>query len=100
MWHYMDPCDSLNKFYRLYLATVVGIISRHDLWIIAYHRKQPNKSKLALYKPLLCSNKQLYISNKPEWFSYKDGCGVCGHTHIKAIKNIAGLGYRQMALGY
>ena len=35
------------------LAAIVGIISRHGLRIEAHRRSQPNKSKLALYKPLL-----------------------------------------------
>ena len=56
----MDPIDWLNKLYSLYLAAVVGVImvsliglSRHGYRIRAYHRNQPNKSKLALYKLLL-----------------------------------------------
>ena len=32
------------------MATVVGIVSRRWLTIKVYHRNQPNKSKLALYK--------------------------------------------------
>ena len=35
------------------MAALVGIVSMHDLTIDACHRKQPDKSKLALYKPLL-----------------------------------------------
>ena len=35
------------------MGALVGIISRCTLTIEACHRKQPNKSKLALYKPLL-----------------------------------------------
>ena len=38
----------------------------------------------------------MYISNKAEHFSYKDGCGGMG---IESLKR-AGLGYRQMALNY
>ena len=62
---------------------------RHGLTIEVLCRNQPNKSKVALNKPLLhfYSNlKQLYTSNKKERFSYKDGCGICGHTRIEVIK--------------
>ena len=79
------------------MAAIVGIVSWRGLRIEACHRNQPNKSKLALYKPLLyfCSDlKQLYISNKMERFSYKGGCDVHGRTCIEAFKRRAGLGYR------
>ena len=79
------------------MAAIVGIISRHGLRIEGRHRNQPNKIKLTLYKPLLhlySHLKQPYISNKTKRFSYKGGCGVHGHTHIKAFKRRAGLGYR------
>ena len=64
------------------MAAIVGIVNRCCLTIEARCtcRSQPNKSKLALYKPLLhfySHLKQLYISNKTERFSYKGGCGVC-----------------------
>ena len=65
-------------------------------------RNQPNKSKLVLYKLLLYCNsclKQLYVSNKTERFSNKDGCGIHGYTHIEVFKGRAGLGYRKTALG-
>ena len=79
------------------MSAVISIISRHDLSIGADCGNQPNKSKLALYKPLLHFNshlRQLYTSNKTECFSYKGGFGVCGHhTHINMFKRIAGLGY-------
>ena len=85
MWAGMiwNSYDWLKKFYSLYMAAIVGIVSRHGLLIKACHRNQPNKSnhKLALYKLLLYCNiylKQLYISNKIECFSYKGGCGICG----------------------
>ena len=58
------PYDWLNKFYSF---CMLSIVSRHGLTIEALHRKQPNKSELALYKPLLHFYnhlKQLYISNK------------------------------------
>ena len=65
------------------MVAVVGIISRCSLRINACHRIQPNKSKLVLHISLYfhfnnCL-KQLYISNKMELFSYKDGCGVRVH---------------------
>ena len=53
-----------------------------------------NKSKLALYKPLLyfySHLKQLYISNKTEHFSYKGGSVLHGAYMYKAFKK-AGLG--------
>ena len=78
-------------------AAIVGIDSRRGLRIEVHCRNQPNKSKVALYKPLLhfySHVKQLYISNKTERFSYKGGCAVCGRTRIKAFKRRAGLGYR------
>ena len=70
--------DLLNKFYGFYMAAVVGIVSGHGVCIHTRHGNQPNKNKLALYKPLLHCNsrlKQLYLSNKTERFSYKGGCG-------------------------
>ena len=33
-----------------------------------------------------------------ELFSYKDGCGICEHTRIKALKRRAGLSYKQLWL--
>ena len=71
------------------MAAIIGIVSRHGFRNEAHHRNQPNKSKLALYKPLChfySHLKQLYMSNKIERFSYKGGCGVHGRTRIKAIK--------------
>ena len=87
----------LNKFYNCYIAAVIDIVTRYGLSIYACHRHQSHKIKLVLYKPSIHFNsrlKQLYISNKMERFSYKGGCGVCGHTHIKVFKRRAGLGYR------
>ena len=79
------------------MASVVGIVSRHGLRIKARRRNQPNKSKLALYKPLLhlySHLKQLYISNKAKRFSYKGVRGrVRGRARIEAFKRRAGLGY-------
>ena len=79
------------------MAAIVNIVSKRGLKNEAHHRNQLNKSKLALYKPLVYfySNlKQLYMSNKTEHFSYKGGYGVHRHTCIDAIKRRAGLGYR------
>ena len=79
------------------MAAVVGIISGCGPNIDVHCRNQPNKSKLALYNPLLSCNsylKQLYISDKTERFSYKGGCGMHGHAFIKPFKRRAGLGYR------
>ena len=67
------------------MAAVVGIDSGHGLTIEVCYRNQPNKSKLALYIPLLHFNshlKQLYISNKTEHFSCKGGCVVCVGVHV------------------
>ena len=79
------------------MAAIDGIVSRRGLRNKAHHRNQPNKSKLALYKPLLhfySHLKQLYINNRTEHFSYKGGYGVQGHTYIEGIKRRADLGYR------
>ena len=78
------------------MAAIVDIISRRGLRIGARRRNQPNKSKLVLYKPLLCLYshlKQPYISNKTKRFSYKGGRGVRGHARIKAFQRRAGLAY-------
>ena len=79
------------------MAAIVGIVSRGGLRIEARRRNQANKSKLALYKPLLCLYshlKQPYISNRTKRFSYKGGHGMRGCTRIKAFKRrAAGLGY-------
>ena len=36
MWHDIDPNDWLNKFYGFYMATVVGIVSGHDVSIYTH----------------------------------------------------------------
>ena len=59
-------------------------------------RNQDNKSKLALYKPLLCLYshlKQPYISNRTKRFSYKGGRDMRRRTRIEAFKRRVGLGY-------
>ena len=76
MW---TPYDWLNKFYSLYVAAVVGIISRCGLSIDEHHENHLNKYKLALYKPSIHFNsslKWLYISSKTEYFNYRGGCNV------------------------
>ena len=63
------------------MEAIVSINSKHGLRIEVSRRNQPNKSKLAMYKPLLhlySHLKQLYISNKIECFSYKGRCVMCG----------------------
>ena len=76
------------------MAAIVGIVSRRGLRIEACRRNQTNKSKLALYKPLLCLYshlKQPPISNKMKQFSYKGGCGVHGY-----LKELAWATYKQV----
>ena len=46
----MDRIWLLNKFSSLYVAAVVGIISRRGLNIDPHHENKPNKQKLALHK--------------------------------------------------
>ena len=96
MWRDMDPYDWLNKYYSFCMAAIVDIVSRCGLRIEVCRRNQTNKSKLALYKPLLrlySHLKQPYISNKMERFSYKGGRGVRGHARIEAFQRRAGLAY-------
>ena len=85
------------------MTAVIGIISRHGLSIDAYCRNQPNKSKLALWKLLLCFNscsKQLYVIKKMDLFSYKSVCCMCRCcTHIEVFTRRVGLGFRKMGLG-
>ena len=61
----------------------MSIIGRRGLRNEAHHRNQRNKSKLALYKSLIhfySHLKQLYMSNKTEYLSYRGGCGMRGHN--------------------
>ena len=70
------------------MAATVGIVSRRGLRIEACRRNQANKSKLVLYKPLICLYsrlKQPYISNRTKHFSYKGGRGMCGRTRTEAF---------------
>ena len=72
----------VKQVLQLYVAAVVGIISRCGLSIDMHHGNQPNKSKLELYKPSIHFSshlKRLYISNKMECFSYKGGYGIQWH---------------------
>ena len=78
------------------MAAIVGFVTRRGLRIEVHRRNQPNKSKLALYKPLLrlySHLKQPYISNKTKRFSYKGGRGVRGRARIEAFQRRAGLAY-------
>ena len=93
---YGPPYDWLNKYHSFCMAAIVGIVSRRGLRIEARHRNQTNKSKLALYKPLLRLYSHLKhppISNKTKHFGYKGGCGVQECSRIEAFKRRAGLGY-------
>ena len=87
--------DWLSKSYSLYVAIVVGIVSRCGLYIDTHHENQPNKHKLPLFKwsiPFNSSLKWLYINSKMECFSYKGGY-TCGVMHIKALKRRACFDY-------
>ena len=54
------------------MATVVGIFSGRNISIHMHCENYPNKSKLALYKPLLhCNNNLKHLED----FSYKGRCG-------------------------
>ena len=78
------------------MAAIVDIVSRCGLRIGARRRNQPNKSKLALYKPsfrLYSHLKQPYISTKTKPFSYKGGRRVRGCARIEAFQRRAGLAY-------
>ena len=70
------------------MAAIVGITSRRGLRIET-HRNQPNKSKLALYKPLLhfySYLKQPYVSNKMERSVTKVGVASMGLHVLKCLK--------------
>ena len=85
------------------MTGIVDVVSRCGLAIEARCRKQPNKTKLTLYKPLLHFYnhvKQLYISNKKKHVSYKSGCDIHGCACIQMFKTIVGLSYRYTTLGY
>ena len=75
----------LNKFYSFCMVAVVVIISKRGINIDAHHGNQPNKNKLVLFKALIHINSHLnpllrkYIHKNKGHFSYKNGCGVCGH---------------------
>ena len=81
------PYNWLNKYYSFCMTAIVGIVSRCGLRIEVRRRNQANKSKskLSLYKPLLCLYshlKQPYISNRTKRFSYKGGCGMRGRIYM------------------
>ena len=89
--------DWLNKLHNVYMAAIVGIISRYGLGI-----EETSLITVSIHC-ISCSFhfntylKQLYISKKTEHFSNKSGHGV---STIKAFKRRAGLGYRQTGSGY
>ena len=86
-----------DKFYSFYMAAVVSIVSRCDFRIKAYHRNQPNKSKLELCKLWIYFNSHLNnlnLSNKMEHFSCKGVCGLCGHARIDKFTRRASWVYR------
>ena len=82
------------------MAAIVGIVSRRGLRIEARHRNQANKSKLALYKPLLCLYshlKQPYISNRTKRLSYKGGRGMLDvHVSRHLKEELAWATYKQL----
>ena len=87
----------LKKFYSFYIAIVVGIVSGHGHTVEECHRNQLDKSKLALYKPLLSLKqtlKQLSTGNKTEHFMYKGRCDV----HLSKTSWPVLHTYKQMAL--
>ena len=56
----MNPnYDRLNKFYKFYVAAVIGIVSRYILSIDVHHENQPNMHKLAQYKSSIHFNSSL-----------------------------------------
>ena len=57
---------------------------------------QFNKSKLALYKLSIYFNSWLYVSNKMERFSYKDGVVYLGVVYVSKFlkEELHNLGYR------
>ena len=73
----------------MYVVAVVSIVSTHGLSIDAHRGTQPNRCKLALYKPSIHFNsslKQLYTTNNiGERFSYISGFGVTCIEWFKII---------------
>ena len=58
----MDPIWLIKlvlQLLQLYVAAVVGIVSRYGLSIDALHGNQSNKHKLALHKPLIHLNSSI-----------------------------------------
>ena len=87
--------DWLNKFNNFCVAAMVDSVIRCGLTIAVFQWNQPNKSKLALYKPLLhfyIHLKQLYMTNKMEHFCYIGGCDLRGHMDIEIFQRRTGLG--------
>ena len=69
MW---APYDWLNKLYNFYESCSHYQYRGHGLIIEVHYINQPCKTKLSLYKPLICFNsrlKQTYITNNMERFN-------------------------------
>ena len=92
MWHDMNFIWLVEQTLQVFMAAVISIVSRYGLINDPHHRNQPNKSKLALCKPLLLLQQSFYISNKMEHFNYKSKCGVCVCKHIEVLKKKSWLG--------
>ena len=96
MWHNMESIWLVIKFlqYSVSLSMVGIAIELKQVTEINLVRL----SYVSCYKPLLhiySCLKQLYISNKMEWFSFQGEYGVHGScTHTKGFKRRAGLGHR------
>ena len=80
------------------MAAIVGIVSRHSLTIKACFADQPNKSKLALCKPLLhlTSFKTGVYTYVTRWSAsvMKVNVTYVGRTCIKMFKRWTHLDYR------
>ena len=59
------PCDWFKKFYGLYMAAVVYIVSKHGLNIDVHRRNQPDKDKLALLINI-CSHLKQFLHAKQD----------------------------------
>ena len=76
------------------MAAIVGIVSRCTLIIKVQNKIKPNKSKLALYKPLIYFYnhlKQQYKSNKTASV-IKEGVAYVGILVSKCLKQDTWLG--------
>ena len=87
------PYDWLNKLYSFNVAAVVSIISRCGLSTKAHHESQPNKRKLALYKPSIHFNSRARQSAS----AIKMGVARSIPWHLKEKLALA---IYKLALGY